>query len=181
MTYFLDNIEEVAKLLKSGKKTLLPTDSGWCACYILPESGIDVEDKLREVDDISIMVSDIEMLKMLYPDLHPRIETLLSLHDKPLGLLLPLEDRSMRSNEEGSFIRLAQDDYMKTVIAEVGSPLIVRRLYNGDEAVTSYDDIPAAEMKNADYISKQIKHAEVEALPVLANYNRKAVLDFIRE
>ena len=102
MTYFLDNIEEVAKLLKSGKKTLLPTDSGWCACHVLPENGVDKEEGWQKSDDVSIMVSDIGMLKSIYPDLHPRIETLLSLHDKPLGLLLPLEDLSMCTNEHGS-------------------------------------------------------------------------------
>ena len=173
--YFLDDIELLQQLISQGDWACLPTDAGWCACALHP-SNIDIESesesKIEELDDWTCLVADTMMFKAVVPDLHPRIDTLLSLHRKPLSLYFKDSDVQV--------VRIATHPLIKHLIQTLDQPIWAKRLYDSGQAVLNFEDIPMSILKVAAYVSSDKSKKDFE-LPVLASYNHKANLKFIRE
>ena len=85
---FIDKLSDIIRTLENDGVLLHATDTVWgLACSSLSKSGIDkiYEIKKREKSKpILMLVDSVEMLKKHVPHIHPRIETLLQFHKKPL-------------------------------------------------------------------------------------------------
>ncbi len=184
--------EEVHKALeavKKGRVILYPTDTIWgLGCDITNQSAVEriyeIKNRPRTMPLI-LLVSSIKMLKD-YVEIHPRIETLLSYHKKPLTLIYP-KTRNLPEyilSKDGSIgIRVAQDDFCQVLISQLEKPIVSTSAnMTGEPYPKSYDDIDPEVKKLADHIvDYQPALAEEEVMPsIIATFNHKGELDFIR-
>lgn len=173
--YFLDDIDMLQQILLEGQWALLPTDAGWCACSLEPSNFTaqsESDRKIEELDEWTCLVADTEMFKDVIPSLHPRIDTLLTLHRKPLSLHF--------ENSEIKVVRIATHPLIKHLCEKLERPIWARRLYDLDRPLLNFDELPSSLLNEAAYVSSDRSKTEFE-LPVLAAYNHKANLKFIRE
>lgn len=183
---FLDDLDHICSLLRDGRNILIPTDGGWCFCHDaqqfkkLNAAGRPTQ---SEPDDRMIIVSSPDMFQDVVPSLHPRIQTLLSFHQHALALEFDSSQIQLvdTADFDHIFVKMAVDEYSKGLIEHYGRPLWCHRIYEGNEVVLNYEDIPTTALQQADFVSQHHAVPMAFSLPVLARYNKKAVLDFIRE
>ncbi len=152
----------LCELLADDNLLVLPTDTVWgvCADATSPVS-IQRVLTLKGGDPnqgIVILVADLDMLKRYVPDLYPRLETLLTLHKRPLTILfsktVDLPDE-LRGPQGEWAIRMTLDPVLRPLIQAYGRPLI------GTAACKYQEDIPrhfgeirSDILENVDYIAK---------------------------
>jgi len=123
-TYLVDGIH-------NGDIFLFPTDTIWSiGCDATNATAMQrIYDLKRRVPNkpYILLVSSIEMIKRYVYQVHPRIETLLMHHTRPLTVVYPnainLPPASLAL--DGSVaIRVVQNDFCKRLIDAVGRPLV---------------------------------------------------------
>jgi L-threonylcarbamoyladenylate synthase len=86
------DLEGAAHALENGGIILFPADTQWClGCDAGNEEAIRrLLQILKHPDaaEAEILVASVEQLKTLAPQLHPRLETLLYYHQRPLGVMV---------------------------------------------------------------------------------------------
>jgi len=183
---YLDDLDEVISLLEEGKTILIPTDSGWCVChsakYVINLDYLG-NDNIKQPDDQLIMVSTPEMFQTVVPELHPRIQTLLGFHQHALALEFPNEyiDLEEKPEDKLLYVKMSSDEYCQGLIEKYNHPIWAHRIFDLGQEVLEFESIPATVLNSVAYISQHHGVHTEFALPVIARYNNKAVLDFIRE
>lgn len=122
--------DEIAAILAEGKTILYPTDTIWgLGCDATNEEAVKsiYNLKQRKKDKpFLILVDSLEMLKEYVVDLHPRIETLLHYHNRPLTIIHKQADNLPEisvANDKSVGIRITQDDFCKSIIRKLGKPV----------------------------------------------------------
>lgn len=126
-----DQIADLTKGLLNGDIILFPTDTIWgIGCDATdPVSVQRIYNLKKRTPDkpYVLLVDSIEMIKNYVHSVHPRIETLLGYHTRPLTVVYPgaknLPDISVA--QDGSVaIRIVQDAFCRALIRAVGRPLV---------------------------------------------------------
>lgn len=167
---------------------LLPTDTIWSI-------GCDATDEVAtrrllkitsECQHLEILVDSIEMLRQYVGHLHPRIETLLSFHARPLSIVFPEVKNvanSLNNTTQRIAFRVCQDTYCKQIIAAFGRPILTTKAsLEEDETPESFGNIRSDVFSIVDYISKSRNGrstAETEA--VMVTFDEKGDLVFLRD
>ena len=93
MQLLKDDFDGILQNLRAGGVILMPTDTIWgLVCDSAQPEAIQ---RIYEIKDqalgtgMVLLVKDLQMLKAFVPNLHPRLETLLIYHTRPLTLLYP--------------------------------------------------------------------------------------------
>jgi len=115
--------------LSNGDIILAPVEGAWCLCLAL---GSDKMDRINLAPDhfkgsAILLVDSIEAMKQ-FVDIHPRIETLLSYHRKPLNLFF--HDFRLISNnfpvtQSRLIIRKNCDPFWEKLLIELGKPIVI--------------------------------------------------------
>lgn len=177
--------------LRRGSLILFPTDTIWSVgCDACNPEAIQ---RLQELccrttpGHMEVLVSSIGMLKNHVAHLHPRIETLLVYHTRPLTVLfeegcnlppIALED------DGGVAIRLVRDEYCRQLIGAFGGPLAVMpACVNQQPIPTHFGAISSEILQGVDYVSKYRQHERNPGeLPVMVKLlEGDEELLFIRE
>lgn len=123
-TYLVDGI-------LNGDTFLFPTDTIWgIGCDATNTTAVQrIYDLKRRIPEkpYVLLVSSIEMLKKYVYQIHPRIETLLLFHKRPLSVVYPgaINLPPISIAEDGSVaIRVVQDQFCRKLINAVGRPLV---------------------------------------------------------
>jgi len=86
-----DNLEKIVDVLTTGGLVLYPTDTIWgIGCDATQQEAVQkIFDLKKRPNDkpFVLLVDSIEMLKNYVEHIHPRIETLLMYHTKPLTVV----------------------------------------------------------------------------------------------
>jgi len=183
-----DNFQEISEVLKEGGVILFPTDTIWgLGCDIGNSDAIKkiytIKNRPRNKPFI-ILVSDIEMLKEYIDDIHPRIETLLLYHKRPLTIIYK-KGKNLHPilTKKGSVaIRVVQENVIADFIKAYGKPLVSSSAnIAGEPFPETFNEI-SIEVKNAvDYIFKYKQTDNSTAQPsTIATYNKKGKLKFLR-
>lgn len=187
---FADKMNDILAILETDRIVLFPSDTVWMiGTSLLSRNGhkkiLDLKSHLSQYP-MTVMCSDLVMLKKYLPKIHPRIETLLHYHDKPLTLVEKnwkhIPDFVHQGNRSLSF-HISRDIFSQTIIDLLGHPMLVSavRKTEGSFAL-KYEDIPFQYLNEADYICKHRRMVEEEALPsVVASYDHFGNLVFHRE
>ena len=184
-----DSISEICKLLDKGKIILYPTDTIWgIGCDATNESAINRLYHIKNRDfskPLIILVNSIEMIKDYVVDLHPRIETLLTLHNRPLTLVHPKSKNlpSVLSGGSSSIgIRIAQDLFCQELISAFGKPIVSSSGNMSDQPFPrNFGEISSEIIKQADYVVKFRQEDKTLAEPsVVATYDSSGELVFLR-
>jgi L-threonylcarbamoyladenylate synthase len=184
-----DSIKEISDLLHKGKIILYPTDTIWgIGCDATNEGAIQriFDIKNREASKpLIILANSIEMIKEYVCDLHPRVETLLTLHNRPLTIVHPAS-KNLPSNLTGGSpsigIRLVQDAFCQELISTFGKPIVSTSANVSDEPFPRhFGEISSYVLKQIDYVVKYRQEEKTCAEPsVVATYDSVGDLIFLR-
>ncbi|MBK8956176.1 MAG: threonylcarbamoyl-AMP synthase [Saprospiraceae bacterium] len=188
----LNPIEEAqmaANLLKQGKTLLYPTDTIWgIGCSIaFPDAILKIyEIKGRDVQKSPILlVSSLEMLNRYIVRIHPRIDTLLSLHERPLTVIYPktkdLPDLVLA--QDGSVaMRICKDPFCKAMIELTNEPLISTSAnLSGQLSPGKFDEISDEIKQKVDYVVKHRQNdREYGLASTIIRYDPEGEIEVIR-
>lgn len=183
------DIAEIVKSLRFGGVVIYPTDTIWgIGCDATNVAAIKkvYELKNREADKpLIVLVSDLEMLKEYVDDIHPRIESLLFYHEKPLTVIYSkvrdLPD-ILRSKNGSLGIRIVQDDYCSTFIKDLGKPIVSTSVnISGTPAPVHFAEISFDLLDAVDYISLHRRKDVFEATASsIISFNHNGKINFLR-
>jgi len=185
-----DKIEDITDILNKGGLILYPTDTVWSVgCDATNPEAIDKVFALKQRDPslpISLMVDSIEMIKKYVVEIHPRVETLLMHHKRPLTIIYP-EACNLPDNLvplTGSIaIRIVQDPFCQALVQHFGRPLVATSASLETEATPShFGEINSNIIQGVDYIVKH-RRSEVETgePTVVISFDMSGDITFIRE
>ena len=182
-------IDETAAILRQGKTILYPTDTIWgLGCDATNSSAVKriFEIKQRSPEKAFILLVDsVKMLKQYVKDIHPRVETLLVHHKRPLTLIYKEAQNlpKISSSQDKSIgIRIANDEFCQNVIAKLGRPIISTSA-NKSEAPTPryFNEISNSIKAEVDHIVNYRQDDETPRLPsIIATFNKDGELVVIR-
>ena len=124
-------IEELLETLRTGGIILHPNDTVWgLACNAFNEASVE---RLRQIKKrpvkkpFILLASSLEMVRRYVTYIHPRLETLLQYHQRPLTVIyeqvcdLP---EYLLTAEKAAAIRVSLDPFTQSLINKLGNPLI---------------------------------------------------------
>lgn len=187
-----DRLHDIKSVLENDGTILYPTDTIWgLGCSALSSKAIEKIYLIKNRDRskaLSILVSSLEMLKSHVEDIHPRIETLLLYHQKPLTIIYdrPKSDIFPKSLlvQSSLAIRVTQDPFCHQLIESLGHPIVSTSANISDHSFPkSFEDIDQKVRSQVDYIVKHRQKERSSEIPPspIARYDYKGNLEFLRE
>lgn len=187
--YSFPDINELVESLRFGGIVIYPTDTIWgIGCDASNVAAIKkiYEIKNREVNKpLIVLVSDLKMLKEYVDDIHPRIESLLFYHEKPLTVIYPgvkiLPD-ILKGDNDSVGIRIVQDEYCRTIIKALGKPIVSTSVnISGTPPPVHFAEISYDLLETADYVSRYRRKEVFEATASsIITFNQNGKINFLR-
>ena len=186
------NLKDAVEALRQGGLILYPTDTIWgIGCDATNAQAVKkVYDlKRRDYTKTFVLLADsIQMLKEYVAQLHPRLETLLTYHQRPLTVVYD-NAINLPSNviaKDGSIaIRIPQDRLCQQLIRAFGRPLVATSANISNEAFPNhFGEISSEVIQGVDYVIKYKQgEKEVKTPSVIVKLSDpiKAELVFLRE
>ena len=183
-------LDDAIAQLESGGLILYPTDTIWSiGCDATNPAAVEklTSLKQRNSDKPFILLADsLDMVRQYVDHVHPRIETLLHYHVRPLtmiyenGVNLPLN--VLNDQQEVAF-RIPMDDFCKSLIRNFGRPIIASAAkVEGAPYPKYFGEISSAILQGVDSVVKYRQTDRKVGLPsVIAKLSEKEELEFLRE
>lgn len=187
---WISEIPDVVDVLKRGDILLYPTDTIWgLGCDATDEKAVlrVFRIKQRPTDlPLVILVDSIEMLKDYVSKIHPRVETLLSMHYKPLTIIYPTAGNLpavVSGGKKTIAIRVVHDPFCQEMIRQFGRPVVSTSAnVSGTPWPKGFGEISSEILKAANYVVRHRRDEKETGEPsVIATFNSKGTLDFLRE
>ena len=186
---FDDKLSDIIRTLETDGVLLHPTDTVWgLACSAHSRKAIEKILRLKKMDQkdgFTLLMDSLEMLKKHVPHIHPRIETLLHFHKKPLTVIYPKVKNIpsfARNMDNSAAIRIILDPYCNEIIKLLGNPLIFTPAhFIGDLPPKSFNEISKSIIEHVDFISKHRRKEYIkEQQSVMIDYNEEGEINFLR-
>ena len=184
------DLEGALRILEDDGIVLLPTDTLWSiGCNATNIVAVKRLTRLLVGPDApapEILVHSIAMLKNYVQQLHPRLETLLFYHVRPLTILLENPGNFPEELEitTGKIaFRVAQDDYCRQLIRRLGHPLATAYAgANGQDLPVTFGMVSSAVIEGVDYVARHRQSDRSPGEPsVMVCLSDKSELVFLRE
>ncbi len=182
-------LDQIVDTLEQGGVIIYPTDTIWgIGCDATNQDAVD---KIYEIKErpkskpFILLVNGIKMLHEYVNNIHPRLETLLCYHRRPLTVVYEAP-KNLPSNVVASdgtvAIRIAQDMFCQQLIETFGKPLIATSANKSSEPFPSnFGSISFDIMQQVDYIVDYKREDESERDPsVIVKLSDKSELIFLR-
>ncbi len=186
---YQDEINDISKLLRDDKVIICPTDTIWgISCSVKSEVATRKIYRIKNRDigkPFILLVSDLDMLLEYVHELHPRIETLLSHHKKPLTIIHnnPKSIPQYALASDGSIgIRIVMDKYCRQLIRTLNSPLISTSAnYSDQDAPRNFAEINPDLISEVDYTVEYKRDEEKLNNPsVIIKYDNEGQIEILR-
>jgi L-threonylcarbamoyladenylate synthase len=186
---YKDNLNDIIEYLESGQVILTPTDTVWSlSCDAHQEKAIhDIYQIKKRPDDknITVLVSDLEMLNSYVPNIHPRIQTLHTYLTRPLTLLyenvlgLP---SYLYDNEMKVAFRIIQSGFCHELIEAFGRAITCTSANVESEPYPSnFGAISSEIIRKVGYIARTDQHPDNVSEPsVVATFDQNGELIILR-
>lgn len=185
-----EKIDEILNILNAGGTILFPTDTIWgIGCDATNEVAVDkiLTLKNRKKDQgLVSLVSSVEMLKKFVLHVHPRVETLLLYHTRPVTVIYDegfhIAANAMGKNGSVAF-RIVRDAFCRELIEQFGKPIIATSAnIHGTPFPKNFKTISSEIIEGVDWVVKY-KHEsnDLNEPSVIVHLNDNEELDFIRE
>ncbi len=156
------DLEPILSCLENGGTILYPTDTIWgIGCDATNEAAVDKVYNIKNRDyskPFVILVSSIDMLKQYVERIHPRIETLLLFHERPLTIIYEKAINLAQNavGRDGSVgIRIAKDKFCKQLIENFGKPLVSTSANLSEEPFPEhFGEISSSVLIHVDHVVK---------------------------
>lgn len=187
---WISEIPDVVDALKRGEVILYPTDTIWgLGCDATNEKAVlrVFRIKHRPTDQpLIILVDSIEMLKDYASKIHPRVETLLSMHHKPLTVIYPSAANlpaAVSGGKKTIAIRVVNEPFCQEMIRQLGRPVVSTSAnVSGTPWPKGFGEISSEVLKAVQYVVRYRRDEKETGEPsVIATFNSKGTLDFLRE
>ena len=177
------------RCLKDGKVLLYPSDTIWgLGCSTDFPEALDrlYEIKQRPGSKAAILLVDsIDMLKKYIDYIHPRVETLMGFHKRPLTVIYKhaknLDPRF--TAQDGSIaIRVCEDLFCKALIQEIKGPLVSTSAnFNGIDAPAHFGEIDPLLIQQVGYVVKYRQDdTSKNQVSSIIRFDPEGELEFIR-
>jgi L-threonylcarbamoyladenylate synthase len=181
------DLEPILACLENGGTILLPTDTIWgIACDATNAEAVEKVHELKRNRPFVLLVSSIEMLKDYVQQVHPRIETLLLFHQRPLTIIYE-NAKNLPTNaygDDGSVaIRITHDPFCQSLIESFGKPIVATSAnISGDPLPNHFGEISSAVIIGVDYVVKyRTMDKDMNEPSVIAKLDENEELVFFRE
>lgn len=176
--------------LQTGGVILYPTDTIWSiGCDATNAEAIE---KVRHIKQkatarsFEVLVDSLSMLKNYVEHLHPKIETLLVYHTRPLTVVFDRPRNlptSLYSPEGTVSIRLVQDEFCRSLITQYGQPLLATFASVGEHTFpVNFGAISSEVIEGVDFVVKYRQNDKTVGEPsVMVRLSRRDELIFLRE
>lgn len=185
----MSELDHIVSILKEGGNILYPTDTIWgIGCDATNAAAVDriITMKGDQVEQpIVVLMDSIEMLHRYVYEVHPRIETLIYYHQRPLTVIYE-QCRNLAPkllDKHGSAaIRVTLDPFCREVISSLGRPLVATNASVTRVAYpASFAEVDQEVIQGVDYVVHYKQDMVSEEFPsVIVKLTDKAELDFIR-
>ena len=175
------------KAFLAEKLVLFPTDTVWSiGCLVASEEARAEVDKLGQLAAGSTpecLFASVQQLKKYIPHLHPRLETLLHVHQRPLTLLVPAPASLPASRAGLVAVRVVKDHYCAELLHELDQPIYTIPAFTAaGETATHFGQISSDILSAVDYVDKfRQTDKSPQVLSVMARLSASEELEFIRE
>lgn len=184
-----DKLENISSIIENDGVILYPTDTIWgigCSAKsdIAIQKIIDLKGRKPEKGFV-VLVESIEMLKNYIGSIHPRIETLLFHHHRPITVIYPRAQNlsKLACAPDGSVaIRIVNDEFCKELIWASGLPLISTSAnISGQKYPSHFGEIGSDIIQSVDYVVKYRQNDTSQTEPsVIIKMTNKKEFEFIR-
>ena len=185
---FSEDLKNCIQALELGQTILYPTDTIWgiggdALNPLVYEKIFQIKARPATKSFI-LLVDSIEMLYQYVDKIHPRIDLLLSLYEKPLTIIYQniksLPDAAILNNTVA--MRICKDPFCNSLIKTFGRPIISTSAnISGQSPAQSYQQISSDIKSQIDYIVKHRQAENISSGPsALAKYNDEGELEFLR-
>lgn len=169
---------------------LFPTDTIWgLGCDATNPIAIQ---KIREIKQIPeneglvVLVDSLDQLKSYVGNLHPRIETLLIYHTRPVTIVYenPKGFPESLLHGDGSLaIRITRDPFCQELIQKLGKPIVATAAHVKDTPLPAYFGAVRSDViTGVDYVVRyRQKDRPIGEPSVIMKMNADAELESIRE
>jgi len=178
-----------AQFIMENKIILYPTDTIWGL-----GANINDQNSVARVASIKgrpikksfiVLVDSLSMLKRYVINLHPRIETLLHYHKKPLTIVYPnIRDipEYLLSEDKSLAIRVCEEVFCKELIKIIDRPLISTSAnLSGSSPPGNFSEISLELVKKVDYVVRYRQNEKsLNQASVIARYDDDGELEFLR-
>jgi len=191
-TYMVQNytLEPVVAILESGGLILFPTDTVWCiGCDATNAEAVQRVRDLRKAgfaEPFILLADSTDMLKYYAPFVHPRVETLLLYHARPLTVVYDqaahLPENALGPDGSVAF-RIPHDDFCKSLLEAFGKPIVAEPAHVfGTPFPAHFGEISSAIIVGIDYVVKYRQmEKEMSSPSVIARMSEEEELIFLRE
>ncbi len=183
---FADKMHDIINVLEGGGIILY--DSGISmeiACSLSHNHALQrLQQMVRKQLNMRLVMvtTSITMTKNYIKRMHPRIETLLYYHTRPLTIIYPNPKNLPKnlSSINQIAIRISQDPFIQTIVDLLGNPILSAAIKNSDdEFIPSREGISETIWKNISYECKHKTKPEEYSFPsVIASYDKNGELLF---
>jgi L-threonylcarbamoyladenylate synthase len=168
----------------------MPTDTIWgIGCDATDAGAVRRAAQLKALppgEGMVVVTDHLSGLKSLYPNLHPRLETLLTVHARPLTVVCPGVHGlapDVYAADGTVAIRIANDPFIQELIKALGHPLLATAACrSGTTPPATFGHIGSDILGGVDYVVKyrqDDRHAQ-QPSPI-ARLDKHLELEFIRE
>ena len=184
------DLEGAATVLENEGLLLLPTDALWSvAC--LADDPVALE-RLRRIQrrqagqQPEVLFSSLDMLKSYAPQLHPRLETLLAFHLRPLTVITEATPRirpKARLSDGRIAARVVRDQYCRHLIKMLGRPLATTIAHFADSPYPDhFGHIRSDIIEAVDYVAKYRPKDPITGQPtIMVQLDEQEELEFLRD
>jgi len=187
-----ESIVKAVEVLNEGGVILHPTDTVWgIGCDPFNEDAIKRVQKLKNRPDeqpFILLVHSLEKLREYVPLIHPRIETLLSLHQRPLTIVYPDAENLAPPlvNKKGEVaMRIVKTGPCHSILKTFDKPMLSTSANtHGNPTPSFFGEVTSDIIRGCDFTfpcDKNEKNGREQVPSVIATYNEKnGELEFIR-
>lgn len=182
-------IEQAIQVLQKGGVILYPADTIWgLGCNATDRNAIEriytIKGRAKQKPFI-LLVHDLELVYEVAASVHPRVDTLLYYHERPLTIIYPKVREAYKhlAGPDGSIaIRIVKSGFCQKFLTEYGKPLISTSAnYSDEPSPTTFGTIRTEILKSVDYVFPAFTEKDLTGRPsVIARYDENGELDFLR-
>ncbi len=184
------DLEGAASVLENQGLLLLPTDALWCvAC--LADNPVSLArfnriQRNQRDQQPEILFSSLDMLKSYAPKLHPRLETLLAHHLRPLTVVTEANGRirsAARLADGRIAARIVRDQYCRNLVKLLGRPLVTTIAhFTGSPYPDHFGRIRSDIIEAVDYVAKYRPKDAITGRPtIMVQLDDQEELEFLRD
>lgn len=182
-------IEQAVFVLRSGGVILYPADTIWgIGCDARNQEAIDKVNTIKgrtSEKPLIVLCADLDQLYQVVSSVHPRVDTLLHYHERPLTVIFPGTRQGYRhlAAKDGTIgVRVVKSGFCHELLAAYGSPLISTSAnLAGEEFPAKFGAISSAILRQVDFALPAFTEKDITGTPsVIARYDENGELDFLR-